>query len=305
MFASNFEQEEKSFKTRKTSISLLVTLSVHAVILLILFYTILQTPNPPYEDSAGGMAVNFGFDDAGSGETQPFSYDPGPMSNTVPAASASAPAENTPEQQLTQDDEESDVVAPKVEEKQKPKSKPNPETTFKPTPKPNNTTTTNTSKSTTTTNTPPSPKADPNAMFTKGAYGKPNNSTSDGIGGGQGDQGKPNGDPNSKNYLGDGGYGDTPGSGGLGKGGYSLAGRKKTAIPEPVKCSTRGTVVVSIKVNREGRVVDAVFKRFASTAFDDCNVNNALNAARKATFNADPNAPEIQEGTITYVYQVK
>ena len=104
---------------------------------------------------------------------------------------------------------------------------------------------------------------------------------------------------------GDGGFGDTPGSGGLGKGGYSLAGRKKIAMPEPVECSTRGTVVVAIKVNREGKVVNATVNRLKSTAVDACNTNNALAAARKATFNPDPNASEIQEGTITYVYQVK
>ena len=47
--------------------------------------------------------------------------------------------------------------------------------------------------------------------------------------------------------------------------------------------------------------------RFSDLTFwtVDVNVNNALNAARKATFNADANAPDTQEGTITYVYQVK
>lgn len=304
MFASNFEQEERSFRTRKNSLALFITVSIHAIILLILFYTILQTPDPPFEDSAGGMAVNFGFDEAGSGDVQPMSYDPGPMSNTAPAAASSAPAQSAPEEQLSEEESETEVVAPKVvEKKPKPTPKPNPETTFKPQPKTNTTTTTNTKPATTTANTPPAPKAE--NVFTKGAYGKPNNSTGDGTGGGQGDQGKPNGDPNSKNYLGDGGFGDNPGSGGLGKGGYSLAGRKKTAIPDPVKCDTRGTVVVAIKVNREGKVVSATVNRLKSTAVDECNTANALSAARKATFNADPDAPEIQEGTITYVYQVK
>lgn len=305
MFASNFEQEEKGFKNRKTLVSLFVTLSVHALILLALFLVILHTPDPPYEDSAGGMAINFGFDEAGTGDVQALSENPGPMENNPAPAAAASQVENTPEEQLTEEDAETEVVAPKVEEKPKPKPKPNPETTFKPTPKPANTTNTSNAKTTNTNNTPPAPSADPNAMFTKGAYGKPNNSKGDGTGGGQGDQGKPNGDPNSKNYLGDGGFGDSPGGGGLGNGGFSLAGRKKTAIPDPVKCSTAGKVVITIKVNKEGKVVDAVFKRFASTTFDDCNVNNALNAARKATFNADANAPDIQEGTITYVYQVK
>lgn len=311
MFASNFEQEEKGFKNRKTIVSLFVTLSVHALILLVLFLVILHTPDPPYEDSAGGMAINFGFDEAASGDEQAFSQNPGPMENAAPATSASAPSENTPEEQLTEDDAETEVVAPKVEEKPKPKPKPNPETTFKPTPKPTKQTTTTKPA---TNNAPPAPPAEKaEAVFTKGAYGKPNNSAGDGTGGGKGDQGKPNGDPNSGSYLGGGngtgggvGDGNGPGSGSLGNGGsWSLAGRKIKDKPNPIACQGVGKVAVTIRVNRQGQVVEAIFKRFSSTTFDDCNVQNALAAARKTTWYANPNAAEIQEGTITYVYQVK
>lgn len=242
MFASNFEQEEKGFKNRKTMVSLFVTLSVHALILLVLFLVILHTPNPPFEESAGGMAINFGFDEAASGDEQAFSNNPGPMDNNTPAASAAAPADNTPEEQLTEDDAETEVVAPKVEEKPKPKPKPNPETTFKPTPKPNTNTTTTTKPA--PNNTPPAPSVNKDAMFTKGAKGTPNNSSGDGTGGPKGDQGKPNGDPNSGSYLGGGngtgggvGDGDGPGSGSLGNGGsWSLAGRKIKDKPQPIAC---------------------------------------------------------------------
>jgi hypothetical protein len=142
-------------------------------------------------------------------------------------------------------------------------------------------------------------------MFHKGAYGNPNNSHGDGTGGGQGDQGNPNGDPNSRNYLGSGdGNGTGPGHGDL-SGGFGLKGRKIVFSPKPEKCPSNGRVVIGIKVDRSGKVVEATFKRFASTVFDDCNKNNALNAARKATFNPDPNAPEIQEGSKTYIFKVE
>jgi TonB family protein len=299
MFASSFEQEEKDFRTRKNSIAGAVTILLHAIILLILFYTILKTPNPPFEEMGGGMSVNFGFDEAGSGETQPFSYNPGPMeaSNTV---SKTATANSSPEQQLAQENGEEDVVVPKPEDKPKPKV--NKDAVFKPNTKATNNTTTVTTKST-TQNENPQPTTDPNALFTKGAYGKPNNSKGDGTGGGQGDQGKPNGDPNSTNYLGDSdGNGNGPGKGD--GSGYSLAGRKKVSIPAPQSCSSQGKVVIKIKVDRTGKVTAAEFERFKSTAFDQCNIENALAAARKATFNPDPDAPEVQTGTITYIYKV-
>ena len=117
-------------------------------------------------------------------------------------------------------------------------------------------------------------------MFSKGAYGKPNGSKSDGTGGGNGDQGKPDGDPNSRNYLGGDGGGQGGGNGAL-KGGYSLRGRKKLSLPPPNQCNTQGKVVIAIKVDKAGKVVDATFKRFESTVFDDCNKTNALTAARK------------------------
>jgi outer membrane biosynthesis protein TonB len=299
MFASSFEQQDREFRTRKNTIAGTVTIVLHVAILLILFYTLLKTPNPPFEEMGGGMSVNFGFDEVGSGETQPFSYNPGPMESSD-AASAAAPVAASPEEQLAQENGEEDVVVPKPEDKPKPKV--NKEAVYKPNTKPTNNTTTATTKSN-TQNENPQPTADPNAMFTKGAYGKPNNSKGDGTGGGQGDQGKPNGDPNSTNYLGN-GDGDGTGTGKGDGSGFSLAGRKKVNLPAPQSCSGQGKVVIKIRVDRSGKVTLAEFERFKSTTFDQCNIDNALAAARKATFNSDSDAPEIQTGTITYIYKV-
>jgi TonB family protein len=299
MFATSFEEQERDFRKRKNTIAGTVTIVLHVAILLILFYTLLKTPDPPFEEMGGGMSVNFGFDEVGSGETQPFSYNPGPMDNSSAAASA-APNTSSPEEQLAQENGEEDVVVPKAEDK--PKQKVNNDAVFKPNTKPANNTTTVTTQSNTQTQNP-QPTANADAMFTKGAYGKPNNSKGDGTGGGQGDQGKPNGDPNSTNYLGDGEGNGT----GIGKGdgsGYNLSGRKKVSIPAPQSCSSQGKVVIKIKVDRSGKVTVAEFERFKSTAFDQCNINNALAAARKATFNPDSDAPEVQTGTITYIYKI-
>ena len=303
MFASDFDSQERDFRNKKTAAATIATILVHALIILFLLFSILHTPNPPLEDNAGGMSVNFGTDATGLGDEQPFTYNPGPTPSTAAAPpSQTKEEESVPEKVLTQDNEETNVVAPKPEDK--PAHKVNDKAVYKKHPK--------TSNSTATTPTPvaaapapaPQPKPDANAMFSKGAYGKPNNSKGDGTGGPQGDQGKPDGDPNSRNYLGDGdGTGTGNGHGDL-KGGAYLKGRKNTALPAPGQCSAQGKVVIAIKVDKTGKVIDATFKRFASTAVDDCNINNALIAARKATFNPDPSAPDVQEGTITYIYKV-
>ena len=302
MFASQFEYEDRQFQNRKTTISVLATVFIHGLILLFLLFTILHTPVPPFEENAGGMSVNFGTDAVGTGDEQPFTYNPGPVATTPAASAAKAqPEASTPDNVLTQDNEASDVTAPKPDDK--PKHKVNKDAVFKPTPKPVTTASTVT-KTAKVDNTPPQPTVDQTALFHKGAYGAPNNSKGDGTGGGQGDQGKPNGDPYSHNYSGDGdGNGKGHGVGDL-NGGYSLHGRSKVTVPSPQQCSTVGKVVIGITVDRTGKVIEAKLKRFESTAVDDCNVNNALIAARKATFNPDPNAPETQEGTITYVYKV-
>ena len=300
MFASQFENEEQGFKTKKTSIALLVTVLFHALILLLFIFTILREPDPPLSEMEGGMTVNFGTDEVGTGDEQPFTYNPGETPAAATAPAESQPVDNSPEKVLTQDNPETDVSVPKAEN-DKPKPKVNDKTVFKKHPKTSN----NTTPTTATTEAPvtaPEPKPNANAMFSKGAYGKPNNSKGDGTGGGQGDQGKPDGDPNSRNYLGDGGEGTGKGKG-VGPGAY-LKGRKNTTLPAPNNCSSQGSVVIAIKVDKSGKVIDASFKRFASTAVDDCNINNAIIAARKATFNPDPNAPDVQEGTITYIYKV-
>ena len=84
-----------------------------------------------------------------------------------------------------------------------------------------------------------------------------------------------------------------------------MKGRKKIALPNPTACNSRGTVVIAIKVDRNGKVVEAKFRLQGSTVSDECNVQNALQAARLATFNVDENAEEIQVGTITYINRIQ
>jgi outer membrane biosynthesis protein TonB len=299
MFATQFENEEKSFRNRKTATAFFVTATVHALILLVLIFTILHTPDPPYEDNGGGMSVNFGTDETGMGDVQPFTYNPTTAENAPVKSTATAETETQPEKIITQDNSESEVTAPKANDKPKTKTsnKPSEKTTKVSIEKPLVT------PQKKTNDAPPQPKADPNALFTKGAFGKPNNSKGDGTGNKSGDQGKPDGDPNSKSYLDGEGKGTGPEKGDLR--GVSLKGRKSTSLPAPKFCNERGNVIIDITVDRSGTVVDAKYHREGSTITDNCSIENAKRAAKLSRFNPDEEADDMQFGSINYVFTLQ
>ena len=83
---------------------------------------------------------------------------------------------------------------------------------------------------------------------------------------------------------------------------YSLDGRKATRLPIPAyRCYGAGEVTVIITVNNQGDVVNAkVDDRVSAT--DNCIRTFAVRAARLSKFNASPDAPARQMGTITYEF---
>ena len=120
-------------------------------------------------------------------------------------------------------------------------------------------------------------------------------SGSEGNTSGVGNQGNANGNPNSNNYVGDGGNGST----------FSLKGRSAVALPKPkYESNQQGKVVVKIWVDQQGKVtrVEAPDKGSTITAAE--MVELAKQAALKARFNASPDAPEVQSGTITYIFKI-
>jgi len=113
-----------------------------------------------------------------------------------------------------------------------------------------------------------------------------------------GDQGAKDGDKNSDNFegtgLGDEGYA------------YDLTGRKMTnKIIAKDNSQKTGTVVVKIKVDQYGQVISADYTALGSTTTDSYLKNLAIEAARKAQFNKDLSASEIQQGTITFNFKVQ
>ncbi len=66
-----------------------------------------------------------------------------------------------------------------------------------------------------------------------------------------------------------------------------------------------GRVVVRIMVDREGNVTDAIPGIEGTTVQDRSLWSAAKQAALQAHFNANPKAPVLQEGTITYIFKLK
>ena len=127
--------------------------------------------------------------------------------------------------------------------------------------------------------------------------------TSDGKPTGEGDEGKEglkgdkNGDPTSTKY-----YGNT---GKLGDNNYNLAGRNALSKPiEQPDCQEEGTVVVSIEVDKNGKVIKAVSGVKGTDNSANCLLKPARDAALRTTWNADPNAPSKQKGTIIYKFSL-
>ena len=132
------------------------------------------------------------------------------------------------------------------------------------------------------------------------------NSTGEGIAGGPGNQGDPNGSINSKVRGVGSGLGDK-GTGTGDKGiSYSLQGRGFQALPPPkYDYQGEGRVVVEVSVDRAGKVVQATPGKQGSTTIDDYLFRVAKEAALGARFEVKQDAPAIQKGTITYNFILK
>ncbi|AWX44124.1 hypothetical protein HME9304_01124 [Flagellimonas maritima] len=85
---------------------------------------------------------------------------------------------------------------------------------------------------------------------------------------------------------------------------YSLIDRNAYSLPPPIyTCIEGGKVVVNIKVDESGYVIEADFNNESSGTSNGCLVDNAIAYALKARFS--PDSKNTQIGTITYLFQRK
>ncbi|MEM9075895.1 MAG: hypothetical protein AAGC43_02605 [Bacteroidota bacterium] len=85
---------------------------------------------------------------------------------------------------------------------------------------------------------------------------------------------------------------------------YSLVERNAYSLPPPIyTCIEGGKVVINIKVDQSGYVIEADYNDQSSSTSNGCLVDNAIRYALKARFN--PSSKNSQIGTITYLFQSK
>ena len=126
-------------------------------------------------------------------------------------------------------------------------------------------------------------------------------SKGEGEGGGPGNQGVPTGSIDSK-VRGPGGGTGTSGNGIS----YNLGGRGFRSLPTPkYDYQSEGKVVVEVSVDRSGSVIQAIAGVKGSETLDENLLKVAKEAAMKAKFDPNQNAPAIQKGYITYNFKLK
>lgn len=294
---NNFAQMQvAAFEKEKDIKAVLYTVVVCGAVALLFFFlqwTLPQIP-PPIADT--GIEVNLGNSETGLGDIAP--QVPGTPANSnetnisVPPPSATVVQSK---QNISADesgDEEVNSATKNIKPEIKPKAVLTPTAANK---KP--------TQNTVASNIPK--PAAPKALY-KGGNGNGgngadsyNNVRNQGIAGGTGDQGKPNGNPNSNNYTGNGGTGSSGVSIRSG-----LDGRRLTRLPsfeddfnEPAK------VAVDITVDAAGNVTNATINPRGTTT---TNTNIRAIALRKARLlKLNPGKDDEQYGTIVFNFKLR
>ena len=256
----------------------------HTIVLALFILFGFRTPLPLPEEA--GILVNFGDSETGFGAIEPMPSEQAANKIKIESVPESVEESSKEDPILTQETEEAPAVKPVTKPKEKKAEK----------------------KQETIEKTPVTqqkkeepkleePKVDSRALYT----GKKENSqggTSQGNTYGPGNQGTPTGSPDATNYGLGGGSGNTLNA--------YLEGRNPLSLPVPTLDTPKeGKVVVQIKVDREGNVVDAVPGIKGSTTLDNYLLGVAKKAALSSKFDSNPNAQFYQTGTITYIFRLK
>jgi hypothetical protein len=272
--------------TQKNRKAAFITLFVHALLLLIFFLFSFKTPDKPPVPVEEGIEVNLGNSDIGFGDVQPLQ--PGEPAPAEEATATVPPPQTVQEVDETEKEitEREDSDAPEINKTaEKTKIKKNP-IADKPVTAKNNTSKPDVIMPP-TKNTTPKPKA----LFTGGngtggnGADDYNNSRNQGIVGGNGDQGKPGGNPNSDSYSGNGGNG----SGGP----RVVSGNRKIVKAYSFQGDLdKATVYAIIKVSADGK---GSFVDFAknSTTRNAAYKQAIINYLPKIQFNSSNDASNV------------
>lgn len=272
-------------KTKHQKKSAVLTFVFMGALLLVLFVFGMKYQDPPEEY---GVAINFGTSDFGSGppkvqETIKSAPTKEVVKEEVVEKAEETKVEEVQEKVISQTDidaptipkEKKEIKRESVKKVEKIKEKP----VVKEAPKP--------SKETT----------DALANLLNGNKSSGDPAKSEGDDAKSGLKGKVDGDPNSSKYYGNGGNG--------GNGNYNLSGRKPLTRPViKQNCNEEGTVVVSIEVDKTGKVIKAIAGIKGTTNSSPCLLAPAKKAAMLTKWNADGDAPTKQVGKIIYKFSL-
>lgn len=308
---SNSATISSAFEREKNLKAAVYTFAVCAVLFVIFFFMKWSLPQITQPVLETGIEVNLGNSDEGLGNIAPqLPGEPAAAKEeeySPPAQSAPQPAAQ--EENIAGDENEADdapVVnkTPKPAAKQPAVAKTTPRETAKPVATNTPAKTKVTSQPVTNpTPAPPRPKAiykggNNNATGGNGAdsYSGVRNQ---GIAGGRGDQGNPNGNPNSDSYKGNAAGGN---SGVRIRSG--LSGRRFTRLPSfEDDFNENAKVAVDIRVDKNGNVISAVVNPRGTTT---TNGNVRAIATRKAMqLKLNAGDEDEQTGTILFDFKLK
>jgi colicin import membrane protein len=282
------QNKRESTLTKEKKQGIAATVIVHLLFAIFLvFMSFKVKPTMPVEVEEG-LLVNFGFDQTGEGL-----FEPAPVAEASPSPPAAAEAVED-DAVLTQDFEEAPVVKKKEPTAEELKRREEAAAERKRIEQEN---------AERIRREEEQRRLNQINDRTKNAFGNAGNvgesGTSEGIAGGEGNQGVETGTVGVRNY----GPGGGTGNGTIS---YSLGERKFQSLPIPkYDYQGEGIVAVEISVDRNGNVTKAVAGVKGSTTLDEYLCREAREAAMKAKFDSSDNAPLLQKGRIYYNFKLR
>jgi hypothetical protein len=273
-----------------------ITAFICFALFLLFFYLQWALPQIPIPVTGEGIEVNLGNSETGLGDIAPTI--PGSPSRTEDAVKSS-PATSKPQAsnlKINADENGDEPInntvkaTPNKEYKQATLLKP----TVKPSPNP-------------VAAKPIEPK--PKALFKGGTSTTTSGNESDsyngiknqGIAGGKGDQGNPNGNPNSDSYKGNSGSGSAGNGVSIRSG---LDGRRITRLPSfEDDFNENAKVAIDITVDQMGNVIEAFVNPKGTTTTNQNIRNIALKKAKTLKLNAGNET--VQVGTLVFSFKLR
>ncbi|QPH39314.1 energy transducer TonB [Pedobacter endophyticus] len=270
----NIHQEENNYPK-----AIAIASGIMGFLLLISFFIVIGSFQPPEELGMGGMVVNYGTAAEGMGDDYTSIEEP----SADPNANGKAPDKVTPEEKVTpttsSENSDKDIQTQNTEEAIAINTKPTKATAKTPT--------------TVTEDKPAKPVINQNALYKgKKSTGQ---GGGDGTGSTAGNQGSINGDPLAPNY----------GEGGSGFGNKPIELRRFSNLVIPKDDGQeRGKIAIRIFFNKNGDITRANQELKGSTITNTALVNKCIQAVLNSSLNRSDVGGDNQTGVVVFNFKV-